>query len=323
MIDPKDPAAAILTRPDIAAALSDPDGGDATVLDAVHRVEHEVVVGLDRHVRVTETFTARCLLRAPRRAVLHLSGPVTVRTCWNIPVSGYDAGAEDARRGLHSFTADYVGFGESTCPDDGAAVRPLDQVEPMRAVLEHIMGLRDLSSGIDLVVESVGGGIGTQLAADATTVRSLVLSTIMYSGMSELAASMLLSPEYRAFLEGFPDGYLVTDGSYYAQFTAVSPPAVGEWFAATQSGRYPTGFFLCMYDGYPYFDPSVARAPALVLPGPGDFVTPPGDAEALARDYGTDGAELDFVETGGHTPRFESPETAAAYWQRVYDYLEV
>lgn len=322
-IDPQDPAAPVLSTPAVIEALADPDRAAPGVLDTVHRVEHRVELGGGRHVSVTETFTPRCYLAAPRRGVLHLSGPVTVRSCWNIPVDGYDAGARDAGRGLFSFTADYVGFGDSWCPADGATVRPLDQVEPMRAVVDDVVARRDLSAGIDLVAESVGGAIATQLAADASRVRSVVLTTIMYTGMSEAAAAMLLSAEFRGFLESFADGYQVTDAAYYAQFTALSPPAVGEWFAASQPGRYPTGFFLRMFDGYPYFDPSVARVPGLVLPGPGDFVPPPGDAEALARDYGKDGAELDFVESGGHTPRFESPETVAAYWRRVYAFLEV
>ncbi|MGH9030994.1 MAG: alpha/beta fold hydrolase [Acidimicrobiia bacterium] len=321
-VDVRDPAAAVWARADIAGALADPDAADPTLLDTVHRVEHDVPVAQGRSVRVTETFTPRCLLRTPRRAVLHLSGPVTVRSCWNIPVTGYDAGARDAGREFFSFTADYVGFGESTRPEDGSAVTPLSQVESLAGVLDHVGRIRDLTVGIDLVVESVGGGIATQLAADTARVRSVVLSTIMYSGMSEAAQSILLSPEYRAFLESFDDGYLVTDGGYYAQFTGSSPAAVGEWFAHTQPGRYPTGFFLCMFEGLPYFDPSVARAPALVLPGPGDFVPPAGDAEALARDYGKSGAELAFVETGGHTPRFEAPDTAASYWRHVYEFIE-
>ncbi|HEX6312850.1 MAG TPA: alpha/beta hydrolase [Acidimicrobiia bacterium] len=320
---PEDPADAVLARAGVAAALADPEAADPRLLDTVYRVEHDVPVEPAARVRVTETFTLRSLLRRPRRAVLHLSGPVTVRSCWNIGVDGYDAGTQDARRGLFSFSADYVGFGDSSRPEDGSSVTPLDQVGPLAAVLDRLLAIRDVTVGIDLVVESVGGAVATQLAADTARVRSVVLSTIMYSGMSDAARSILLSPEYRAFLEGFEDGYLVTDGDYYSQFTGASPPEVGAWFAETQPGHYPTGFFLCMYEGLPYFDPSVARAPALVLPGPGDFVPVPGDAEALARDYGKDGAELAFVETGGHTPRFEAPETAASYWRHVYDFIDV
>jgi pimeloyl-ACP methyl ester carboxylesterase len=254
--------------------------------------------------------------------VLHLSGPVTVRSCWNIPVDGYDAGARDVARQLHSFTVDYVGFGDSTRPADGASVTPMTQVEPLREVLAHLQRLRDVTVGIDLVVESIGGGIATQLATDDALVRSVVLSTILYTEMSEAAAAILLSDEYRAHLDSFADGYLVTDGDYYAQFTGVSPAEVGEWFASTQPGRYPTGFFLFLYEGLPYFDPSVARAPGLVLPGPGDFVPAAGAAEALARDYGKDGAELTFVEDGAHTPRFEGSAVAERYWQHVYDFID-
>jgi pimeloyl-ACP methyl ester carboxylesterase len=253
---------------------------------------------------------------------VHLSGPVTVRSCWNIPVTGYDAGANDVARGFHSFTVDYVGFGDSSRPADGSTIMPLDEVDPLRGALEHLRVLRDVTVGFDLVTESIGGGISTQLAADDTLVHSVILTTILYTAMSELAASILLTDEYRAFLDGFAGGYLVTDGAYYGQFTEPAPSAVAEWLAASQPDRYPTGFFLRMFEGLPYFDPSVARAPGLVLPGPGDFVPVAADAEALARDYGKDGAELRILEGSGHNPRFEAGEGAARYWREVYDFIE-
>lgn len=306
----------------MAAALADPDAAAADVLDRVHRLEHRVPVGDGVTLAVTESVSARALMRVPRRAVVHLSGPVTVRSCWNIPAEGYDAGAQDAALGLHSFTIDYLGFGDSTRPADGSSVTPLDEVEPVRAVLTHLQRLRGITVGLDLVVESVGGGIATQLAADDALVRSVVLTTILYTGMSELAQSILLSDDFRAHLESFDDGYLVTDGPYYGQFSAPSPPAVAEWLAATQPNRYPTGFFLRMFEGFPYFDPSVARARGLVLPGPGDFVPVAGDAEALARDYGKDGAELRTLDGAGHNPRFESGDTVSRYWREVYDFIE-
>ncbi len=317
-----DPLDAVTGDPEVAAALADPDAADPAVLDRVHRLEHRIPVGGGNVLAVTESVSARALLRAPRRAVVHLSGPVTVRSSWNIPVEGYDAGAQDAARGLHSFAVDYLGFGDSTRPADGALVTPLDQVEPMRVALAHLQQLRDVSVGLDLVVESVGGGIATQLAADDRLVRSVVVTTILYTGMSELAQSILLSDDFRAYLEGFADGYLVTDGPYYGQFTAPSPPAVAEWLAETQPDRYPTGFFLRMYDGLPYFDPSVARVRGLVLPGPGDFVPVEGDAEALARDYGKSGADLILLQGGGHNPRFETGDVVEDYWRHVYDFIE-
>jgi pimeloyl-ACP methyl ester carboxylesterase len=318
--EPVDPLDALLAQ-GLGAVVADPDAADE-LLDRPYRLEHRIDAGDGTRVAVTETLSARSLLRAPRRAAIHLSGPVTVRSCWNIPVAQYDAGARDAARGLHSFTLDYIGFGDSTRPPDGSTIAPLDEVAPLRVALAYLQRLRKVTVGLDLVVESIGGGIATQLAADDVLVRSVVLSTIMYTGMSEVAASILLTDDYRAYLEGFTDGYLVTDGDYYAQFTAPSPPDVGEWFAATQPNRYPTGFFLRMYEGYPYFDPSMARAQGLVLPGPGDFVTPEGDAETLARDYGKDGAQLTMVEGGGHTPRFDTLDVVERYWQHVYDFIE-
>jgi pimeloyl-ACP methyl ester carboxylesterase len=321
-LDVLDPLESVLADPEVAGALADPNAAAPALLDRVHRLEHRVPAGGDVVLAVTESVSLRALLRAPRRAVVHLSGPVTVRSCWNIPVDGYDAGAQDTARGLHSFTVDFLGFGDSTRPADGALVRPLDQVEPIRTALTRLQQLRDITVGFDLVVESIGGGVATQLAADDSLVRSVVLTTILYMGMSELAQSILLSDEYRTLLESFDDGYLPTDGPYYGQFTAPSPPAVAGWLAASQPNTYPIGFFLHLYDGLPYFDPSVARAPGMVLPGPGDFVPTEGDAEALARDYGKDGADLHLLDGGGHNPRFESGDVVERYWQHAYDFIE-
>jgi pimeloyl-ACP methyl ester carboxylesterase len=317
-----DPLDDVIAAPDVAAAIADPGGADPAVLDRVHRLEHRIPMGDGAVLAVTESVSARALARTPRRAVVHLSGPVTIRSSWNIPVEGYDAGAQDAARGFHSFTIDYLGFGDSTRPPDGSVVMPLDQVEPLRVALTHLQQLRGITVGFDLVVESIGGGIATQLAADDALVRSVVLTTLLNTGMSELAQSILLTDDFRAYLTSFEDGYMVTDDAYYGQFTAPSPPAVADWLAATQPNRYPTGFFLRLYDGFPYFDPSVARARGLVLPGPGDFVPVPGDAEALARDYGKAGADLILLDGGGHNPRFETGDVVTRYWREVYEFIE-
>lgn len=317
-----DPAAVMLATPALAAALAEPERASTAVLDALHRVEHTVPLRDGRGVFVTETFTLRSWLRSPRRASLNLPGFVTLGSAWNIDEPGYDGGARLAPRGFFAFTVDYLGFGRSSCPPDGATLHPLDEVEALRAVLEYIHDRRAVDVGVDLISESVGTGIAATLATDPALVRSLVLTTVMYTGTSETVQRNLLSPEHRAFLESWADGYLMTDGPYYAAVTTASPRPVAEWIAATQPGPYPTGFFLRLFDGLPYFDPGAARAPGLVLVGSEDTVPAPGEAEALARDYGRDGAPLVELRGAGHVPRFESRSTADEYWREVVRFVD-
>jgi len=174
---------------------------------------------------------------------------------------------------------------------------------------------------VDVIAESVGSGIAIMLAADTHLVRSVTLTTILYEGTSDTVQQMMLSRAHRDELEAWSDGYLVTDAAYYAAVTAESPPVVAEWIAATQPGRYPTGLFLALFEGIPYFDPGAARAPGLVLVGARDVVPAPGEAAALARDYGPDGAAFVELEAAGHVPRFETQASADAYWAEVLGFI--
>lgn len=271
---------------------------------------------------VTETKSDLCASGVPSRGILFLGGYVTNRNAWNIEVDGYDAGQMAAEHGIHGFSVDYFGVGESWCPQDGGSVTPLDQVPPLVEVLKYLCDLRGLSQGIDLVAESIGTGVASNLAADRKMVRSVVLTTVMYKKISDLARAFMLSDERRAELEACARGYLETDADYYAMVTGNSPPQVASWIGSTQPGRYPTGFFLRMFAELPYFDPSPALAPGLLLVGRDDMVPAQGDVESLARDFGESGASLHYIEGAGHMPRMEAPEVAARYWAEVFKFLK-
>jgi len=101
-----------------------------------------------------------------------------------------------------------------------------------------------------------------------------------------------------------------------------SPSEVREYLLETQPGYYPTGPFLILFDGFPYFDPGVAQVPGLLIANEFEFVAGPNDAYLLAADYGTNGADLVFIEGAFHATRIESPEVAARFWEEVFGFID-
>ena len=154
--------------------------------------------------------------------------------------------------------------------------------------------------------------------ARSARVRSVVLTDNLYrvqiGGPND-------DPAFREFLLNDPDGYVFIPPEVVALFLVDSPPDVADYFASTQSGFLPVASFTVAFE-LPFYDPSVARVPGLVLQAENDLVSPPSDAADLAADYGTEGAELVILEGAMRGPRFGSPTSAAAYWQEVLDFLD-
>lgn len=288
------------------------------LFDQVYTLSHQIPIGNGRTLFVTEHFTLGSWLSWPHRSVLFLSGSAFKGNHHSIPVAGYDGTAMAARRGFFAFTVDYLGVGESTRPADGLEASFEANQEALEVLLRYIRFFRAVPK-IDLVGAGYGGSLATQLAADATRVRSCVMSAMLYD---VLIGGPLTDPAFVAALESSPDGYFFVPGEGSAVFLTEAPQAVRDYVFATQGGFYPTLNFLVAAGELPFFDPGVARVPGLILFGENDIVTGPTGVDGLAQDYGTNGATVISRPDAGHAPRTGSPEIAAWYWANLFAFLD-
>lgn len=295
-----------------------PDVSPGDDLSRVMRLRHRLVVDKGQTLQVTEHFTVGSWLRRPRRAVLFLNGSVFRGDSWSIPAAGYDATSMMARRGMFVWTVDFIGSGDSSQPSNGLAADLPTNVEALRGLLQHIHIYRDVC-GIDLVGEGYGGMMAVRLAADPKQVRTCVLTNTLYK---DIVGGPATSPEMVGMLENSPDGYFPIPPEAYDPFMAGAPGEVRDYIHRTQPGSYPTPSMLVITGTPPFFDPSIARAPGLVLFGEKDFVLGPNDAANLADDYGQEGAKLMTHAAGGHSLRLESPAVAEWFWNQVIDFID-
>ncbi len=311
--DVVDPAQALFELPQPWRVLADPGGDPEQLLDVVVSLRHQVPIGEGETLWMTEHFTLRSWLRWPKRAVLFLGSSARAKL-WSIPVPGYNGTEMAARRGMLAFTLDYIGVGDNYRPGFDALESTFEaNQKALRTVLRYIRFFRAVPN-IDIVGESWGGAHATQLAADDSRVRSVVLAAMTYKTAS---APELQNPEFIAMLRTLPDNYIPLGPEFFARVTRGAPEAVIEYTNATQPGRYLTTPIWQIIDGLPFFDPAVARVPGLVISGTAESA----DARELSNDYGTSGAELLVIDGAGHAPRLETPETAARFWDKVFDFL--
>ncbi len=305
---------------ELARALRGDRDIDDALLDRIVRVEHDVTLEPGRRIHVRETFTLRAWLRWPHRAMLLIPGPVTNARYYDIDVPGYDSGAMLARRGFFAFAADLEGAGDSSMPVDGRTAILGRQVENMRAVLQYVRRTR-LVAHVDVLGESWGGGVAAELCADAGLTRSCVLASMIYRTGSDLARATFLNPGFRGFLDSIPDGYLPTFPGFYMPFVSASEPAVQDFTFATQPGRYALAPEYAVFE-LPFFDPTRARVPGLVVQGELDPNQPRSDTEQLAREYGRHGARLTLIASAGHVPRVEAPPASTDFWRAVTSFVD-
>jgi pimeloyl-ACP methyl ester carboxylesterase len=283
----------------------------------VYRLAHDVPIGGGRTVRVNEHFTLWSWLRYPRRGVLLLAGPAFLGSNWTIPVEGYDAAALIARRGMFAFTVDYLGTGASFKPTDGFEVTFEANLQAMDSVLSYFK-LRRLIPRFDLIGAGNGGSLAAELAADRGRVRSCVMAAMLYV---DLVGGPLLSPNFVQMLQTAPNGYAFVPPPGYLFFMQGAPQEAVDYVLSTQPGLYPSNNFLVALER-PFFDPSVARVPGLVIYGSEDTIAGPQDGAKLAADYGKRGAELVIMEGAGHAPFTEAPATAAEFWRIVFEFID-
>ena len=284
--------------------------------DRVHTLQHRVPVGEGLILHVTESFTLCSWLRRSHRAVLFLSSSVHQGHGWHIPFPGYNAPEMVAQHGMFAYTLDYIGVGESSIPASGFEVTVEQNVAAIREVIKYIRFFRAIAK-IDLVGEGYGGIVACQLAADARRIRTCTMIGIPYK---ELAGGPGTSAEFVDRLMQVPSGFLEMRADDYDLFL-VGPSEVKEYIRCTQPGNYPVAFSLIVLRNPPFFDPSVARVPGLLLYGGKDYVVGPNDPKSLQAAYGTDGARLVISEDAGHAPRVESPATAKWLWTQIHEFI--
>lgn len=287
-------------------------------ISKIHTLEHQVPIGGGHYLHVTESFTLSSWLRGPRRAIIFLSSSVHKGHCWSIPVPGYSATEMAAERGMFAYTLDYIGVGESHVPKSGIEISVQSNVDAIRNVIKHIRCFRAIPK-IDLVGEGYGGIVASQLASDEHRIRSCVMIAIPYK---ELAGGPATSAEHISRLSKVPNGFLPMQADEYDLFLDEAPPEVKNYIRETQPGPYPVAFTLVVLQEPPFFDPSTARAPGLLLCGAKDQVVGPNDPQELAADYGTSGAKLVISETAGHAPRVEGQKVAKWLWEQIFQFTE-
>ncbi len=318
--------AASLTQTSTARADSGGSGNakDAQngALDQIFRLEHLLPIGPGRVMHVTETFSPRAFLRHGHpRAIVMLPGPVTRGNLFNINVPGYDGGAIMARRGFFSYAVDFEGTGLSTFPARGTSVTMDSQVDAVKQVLFYVQLFRGVPR-VDVLGESWGGGVAAEVCKNKLSARSCILASMIYETPSPAAKAQYQSPGWLGFLQSLPNSYLPTASWLYAPLVANSPPAVQQWTLATQPGTY-TIQPLFEFFNIPFFDPTVARVPGLLIQGENDPESLPSDVAQLAADYGKHGAVgMVTIAGGGHIPRIEVAPYNTEYWDAVTDFVD-
>ncbi len=309
----EDPARQLFGLPDPWSHLRTQSDDPDQLLDTAASLEHEVPLGGGDKLRLHEVFTLGSWLRWPKRAVLFLSGTAVTANGWTIPVEGYNGPEAAARRGMFAFTADFIGVGGNYRPGMDAAESTFERnLEALETIVRYIRYFRSVPE-IDLVGESWGGAMATQLAADTTRVRSCTMSSMSYKAVGN---PVFTSPEFVAMLESLPDNYLPSNPAMLEPEMAGAPQEVKTYIFETQTGPRLTNQLRQFIEGLPHFDPGVARVPGLVISGHSESA----DGHALAADYGTAGAEF-FELDDGHVQRFRSPATAKAYWDRIFEFI--
>lgn len=309
--------------PELLRALDGDCAADE--LDRVITLEHDVRLGPGRHVHVTERFTPRAWLRWPHRGVLLLPGTVVNGSFYELDVDGYRFASDLAREGLFTFAMDYEGTGASSYPADGSTTSHDYLVDAARRVLRMLRMLRGIPR-MDVLGESNGGAIAAELCADLRRVRSCVLASVLYTEGTPFFTAVFQDPGFLAFLSSQPDDYLSVGPELYFNIVSRTSPEVTGAILLTQPGVYSTAPLL-VAASLPWFDPTAARVPGLIIQGTEDNIATQADADVLAADYGSapgagGAATVVRITGGGHIPRIEPPPVSDEFRDAVLTFLE-
>lgn len=293
--------------------------------DRVYELHHFLRVGPDRRVHVVETFTVRSFMRWPYRGVLMLPGTLSLASFYNLDVEGYRFQDTLAREGYFAFAIDYEGSGSSTYPANGYDVTHDYLVESSRRVLQQLRLLR-LVPRMDVFGESNGGSIAAELCDDRRSARSCVMASMLYDEGTDFFNAVFLDPAFIGFLMNQPEGYLQAGPEMYFNIAARMSPEVAAEALATQPGRFAAGPTVAPVDGLPWFDPTRAQVPGLIIQGTEDNVATQADNDTLAAVYGSapNGggvATVVRIEGAGMIPRVEPAPVNEIFTDIVLDFL--
>ncbi len=292
-------------------------------LDRVYHLDHYVRVGHGRRVHVTEAFTLRSWLSWPHRASLVLPGYPGNADFYNLDVDGYRFQDTLAGEGHFAFVAEYEGTGQSTYPENGLDLTHDRAVETMRKIVAFIR-LARLVPKVDLIGASNGGAIATELCADSRAVRSCILSSMLYTEGTPFFYAVFQDPALLGFFASQPNGYVDVTPDLFFNILARTNPEVTAAILATQPGIYAVQPFLEFAD-IPYFDPTRAKVPGLIIQGTEDNVATQADADLLAAAYGSVGggtATVVRIEGAGHIPNIEPAPINDQFTAAVLDFLD-
>lgn len=294
-------------------------------LDEVYELHHFWHVGPGRRVHVTETFTIRSWVAWPHRAVLLLPGTLSLGSFYNIDVDGYRFQDTLAREGYFAFAVDYEGTGSSTYPANGYDVTHDYLVAANRPILQYIRLLR-LVPRVDILGESNGGSIASELCDDRRVARSCILASMLYSEGTPFYYSVFLDPGFVYFLMNQPEGYMNAGPEMYFNIASRMSPEVAGAVLSTQPGRFAMGPVVAGLGTLPWFDPTHGQVPALIIQGTEDNIATQADNDALAAIYGSapDGggvATVLRIPGAGMIPRTEPAPMNDLFTDAVLDFL--
>jgi pimeloyl-ACP methyl ester carboxylesterase len=246
-----------------------------------------------------------------RRVLLMLTGAMVTARAYDADVPGYNALDRAAQAGFYAFAMTYEGYGESSRPADGRDVEPQRMARAAGAVIEALRQ-RYRVDEVDLFGASIGALIAAHLGGldspiDRRHVGRVVLNGIVYRPIPP-----------GAFPPGDANGYLTTEPATYAPLLADAEPDVQAWGLATFPGDYAIGPTLAAAS-LPIFDMKRARAPALLVWGARDGLTPRGDVDAFRADYGGP-ITMVVLPAAGHVPFYHS--SAEDFWTTVFGFLK-
>ena len=287
--------------------------------------EHKVDVGGGVKLHVIAKHSVRSLAAIQRRAILMLPPTLATNVIYDAKVPGdnsYNELDRAARKGYFAYAVTYEGYGKSSQPADGSTVTAERMLNQIGKVVEWVRW-NSLADKVDLFGMSLGSNLavalgGTQSPINRHHVGRLILTSHVYKSVTPFFEQAFFSPEFRAFLESAPNGYIETDPSAYGALMDHVEPAALNWLGNALSGRYATGPTLEGFD-LPVFDGVYGRAPALQFWGDEDPVTPLSDVAQFQSEYGGP-VDLRVIPNGGHSLALEPGREA--FFSEMFGFLD-